>query len=68
MVREVSRAILWRERWSRRPFWSSWVSRHLPIALACAAERKSTHSLTAGVRGPSAYWVTWISPSTYRLM
>ena len=36
MVREVRRAILWRERWSRRPLWSSWPSRLLPSAVACA--------------------------------
>ena len=68
IVREVSRAILCRERWSRRPSRSSWVSRHLPTALACAAERKSTHSWTLGVRGPSANWVIFTSPSMYRLM
>ncbi len=64
IVRDVSRAMRCRDMWSRRPLRSSCVSRHLPIALACAAERKSTHSLTAGVRGPSATCVTRISPST----
>ncbi len=34
------------------------------MAVAWAEERKSTHSLTLGVAGLSAYWVTLISPST----
>ncbi|CAM5670860.1 hypothetical protein SVIOM342S_06310 [Streptomyces violaceorubidus] len=68
MVREVRRAILYRDRWSRRPARSSWVSRDLPTAVACAETRKSTHSFTLGVLGLSAYWVTLTSPSTYRLM